>query len=476
MGRDLSEQAQKLEFLKPRVDDYSSNRFGEAFLDDILNVLSESNDYQTFQEMDMDEDDLLVFLAEKSPQISKDFPSPEGLSLEKSHEILDQVLEKTNIPLCSLDAMTAENPAACYALAKSIERSGMSFEALGVKEFGLGLVHLNVNLPYAGGNSGEMNHHYENTDKAPVSTPTISLSNRCGWEYDEVIIHEMLHAHDALLNAVNEKRPASSILLSDIAAAGKSRKNSFSARRSIGKRGPILDAWISLAVEIDNLTSEHTLEAKVKMARAGIAERWSSMGLDKVSLLGFVSAWEDAPESPTKDKTLHKNLVSLFSGTPFAPSADFRASAIMAECKLLRELKDDPKPVFVSFTEQFDRLGSVSSQAASYGKEYFEDLAEKMARSIQSTLDTLPGSQQKDNPYEKRWLVYADQSLSPKITECWKEFFAKPCVQEAYDVLRETAPNFGNLKDRIELMRQKKEKASSVQNPEHSTKTPSLTR
>lgn len=70
--------------------------------------------------------------------------------------------------------MTAENPAACYALAKSIERSGMSFEALGVKEFGLGLVHLNVNLPYAEGYSGEMSSSYQATEK-PLYQPLLSL-------------------------------------------------------------------------------------------------------------------------------------------------------------------------------------------------------------------------------------------------------------------------------------------------------------
>lgn len=83
VGRDLSEQPQKLEFLKPRSDDYRSKRFGEAFLDDILNVLSESNDYQTFQEMDMDEDDLLVFLAKNPHKYQKIFHPPK-VSLSKN--------------------------------------------------------------------------------------------------------------------------------------------------------------------------------------------------------------------------------------------------------------------------------------------------------------------------------------------------------------------------------------------------------
>lgn len=48
-----------------------------------------------------------------------------------------------------------------------------------------------------------------------------------------------------------------------------------------------------------------------------------------------------------------------------------------------------------------------------YGRGYFENVAEKMARSIQLTLDVLSFSKLLNNPYAKRWLVYPDQPLAP---------------------------------------------------------------
>ena len=446
-------QDERIKFMKQYVNELSSERFSNMTRDDWLQTLvgGPVQGWKTIQEMEMDEDDLQVYLSRKMPQPSAQFPAPSDITLEHSHALLDEALKRAQIPVCALDEFTATSPSACFTLSKHIHRVCDAVEHLGVEACGLNAIHMRVDYPYAEGFSGQMDAYHTPQPTMPVATPVVSLSNQCGWEYDEVIIHELLHAHDALLSNVAHQENTGGRLLSYESEKTKSKDSEA-----------LHKAWMSLAHQIDHLTSSHDVEQKKQQARQGISQRWASMGVDPEQLELAIQAWEQSSDKK-KDKHLHKQVTGLFAHTPFAASADFRSNVIVAECKLLDKIGE--QPVFQTFIKEFDNLHvKETNKKDAYGRGYFENLSEKMARAIQSSLDVLPDAQQADNPYAKRWLVYADQSLSQDITKCWQEFFQTPCVQEAYDVMRTTAPDLGNIKER--LMAARARRASQPSEPD----------
>jgi len=249
-----------------------------------------------------------------------------------------------------------------------------------------------------------------------------------------VLIHEYLHAHDALFNStiIEETR---GFLLSDNPKA----------------KEPIAQAWRTLNANIQNLKTDQTIAQKKALARQGIGQRWTAMGLDAGTLDTLVEQWERST-SQDRDQQFHKQVVELFNATQFAGSGSFRANVILAECKLLDKI--DKQPVYNTFIKHFDDLYLKDTGENGYGRGYFEEVAERMARSIQSSLDVLPNASSNQNPYAKRWLVYADQTLSPQITSLWQDFFKQECVQDAYAGIRQSNPVLSDLKERIEKRRQ----------------------
>lgn len=426
---------------------FKEERFGEPWShNDTIAALSCSvpSKWETLREMEMDEEDLALFLERKSPQPSIQFPAPSNLTLQDARLQVQQALERAQIPVCCVDCLTQNSPAALHALAKSIERMCEAYEALGVTGPGLNGVDLNVVAPYSEGHSGFMSSCTATSALMPNHKPYVSMSNRCGWEFEEVLVHEYLHAHDALFNAASNPAYLDKKELISDAIKGPS--------------SPLLNAWVDLAHTLENLTTTHTTTQKKQLARQGIGQRWKSMGVDPVQLDALVQAWEKSTDAK-KDLVLHQGVEQLFATTQFAPSGAFRTNVVVAECKLLEQL--DSKPVHQQFVNKFDDMHISQEIGHTYGRGYFEDLAEKMARSIQAGLDTLPSSVSVDNPYAKRWLVYADQSLSPAITQAWKDFFAKPCVQEAYEAIRVAPPSLSSLKDRVLAKRATKTVASA---------------
>lgn len=424
-------------FARTNAKDFFNERLGKSFeKDDFIAALSrtEKGSWKTIDEMEMDEDDLQMFVDRKRPQISTTFVAPDNLTLDDAHTTLTLALHRAAIPVCSIDPLTIVSAPACFALAKSVERVCDAFEMLGVEQFGLNGVDLNIVGCYDDGFSGFMQSNSQPTTNLPNKKPYVSISNRCGWEFDEVLIHEYLHAHDALFNStlLDETRGD---LLSDNAKAQE----------------PIAQAWRTLNANIQNLKTDQTIANKKVLARAGIGQRWTAMGLSAETLDTLVGEWEHS-SSQDRDRQFHQKVVELFNTTQFAGSGSFRANVILAECKLLDKI--DKKPVYNTFIKNFDDLYLKDTGENGYGRGYFEDVAERMARSIQSSLDVLPQAAHHDNPYAKRWLVYADQTLSPQITQLWQEFFKQECVQDAYEGIRHSNPVLSDLKERIEKRRQ----------------------
>lgn len=424
-------------FAKANAKDFFNERLGKSFeREDFVDALARTgkNSWKTIDEMEMDEDDLQMFVDRKRPQMSTTFVAPENLTLDEAHTALHAALQRAAIPVCCIDPLTFVSPNACFALTKSVERVCDAFEMLGVEQFGLNGVDLNIVGCYDDGFSGFMDANCTATPNLPNKKPYVSVSNRCGWEFDEVLIHEYLHAHDALFNSTIME-DTRGFLLSDNPKA----------------KEPIAQAWRTLNANIQNLKTHQTIAEKKALARQGIGQRWTAMGLDAGTLDALVGKWE-ASASQDRDQQFHKQVVELFNATQFAGSGAFRANVILAECKLLGKI--DKQPVYNTFIKHFDDLYLKDTGENGYGRGYFEEVAERMARSIQSSLDVLPNASSNENPYAKRWLVYADQTLSPQITSLWQEFFKKECVQDAYEGIRQSNPVLSDLKERIEKRRQ----------------------
>lgn len=423
--------------LKSNVENIHSNRFGNLDLNLCMDMLSASTpttrpDFKIIEQMEMEEEDLQIFLDKKSPKTV----SQDNISLKDSLDILEKARKRSAIPLIHLDYLTANNPNAILDVAIGIEKTCDAFENLGIKEFGLGLIDLNIDLPYQRGNSGQMSSNFNPTQDSPIKTPTIAISNNPGWAYEEVIIHEALHAHDFLLGEFH-KIKSKNTLLSDMIEEEFEKLH----------QSPLATAWEELLSSLENLESDKDLKVRKQMAREGILNRWTGF-MDPKELDKVIAKWESAPgemDEKEKDNIFLSQINSIMSSTPFKSSSSFRGAVVLSELKLLDKM--DERPLFVSFTDNFDNTLQElddDSLSESYGSGYFESVAEKMARSIQSSLDVL--DDKPENPYAKRWLVYADTDLSDQITSLWKEFFNNEDVKSAYGILRQTSHDLKSLK------------------------------
>lgn len=411
---------------------FSAQRYMDAF------CCRQPQKWNELRDMNIGEADLQLIIKRHLPQTHQAFQIPSDLTLDHAHALLNAAIERAQIPVCCVDSLTLVSVDACFALAKSIDRVCDAFETLGVKGFGLDGVDLNVVATLYEGSSGFSEPKPRNSSYLPITKPLVCISSHCGLEFDDVIIHEYLHAHDVLFNTTTSD-PSSSArnLLSE----------------NTNAQEPVAQAWRELNCKLTQLESTHCVEDQKILARKGIGQRWATLGVNPQKLEECVAQWESSTESE-RDQTFYKNVTKLFRNTDFVNSAGFRTEVILAECKLLGTM--DGGAVYRRFMEQFDDFYLNVTQEKYYGRGYFEDVAEKMARSIQLTLDILPSSKLVDNPYAKRWLVYPDQSLAPQISQLWKDFFALECVQEAYAGLRNSNPQLTNLHNQIEKQRQLK--------------------
>ena len=381
-------------------------------------------DWDAIRDMEMDEDDLAHQIERKSPFHAQDNPGTKVRSLDKGFRILQEAAKNAHVPQVVMDVITGTTPQEFGALAKGIRQANEGFMRVGAPSLGVDRVGLYV-APFLDGTGGVMMQAEYGTDSInEMAVPRVGLSNRCGWGYEEVIIHEYLHAHDAMLGQVEQELDIERgrHLLSD-------QLESLSIKQ---KPSGLMEAWMTLLNGVTHVQQYPMRARDLYLAEAALGQRWASLGVDPQALNQAAQDWRESQDE-SRDAVLGTAIKELFTGTPFEKTSGFRSEVIAAEVKILdlaRSRKDHGgTPVFKQFLDQFDSMLS-DDGARHYGKGYFEDTAERMARAMQGTLDN--SGQQDENPYSKRWLVYADTNQSGAIADHFKAFFENPHVKKAY--------------------------------------------
>lgn len=395
-------------------------------VEDWLDIGSGSarKDWNAIREMDMDEDDLAHQIERKSPFHAQDNPGATIRNLDKGFKILREAAKNAHVTQVVMDVITGTTPQEFGALAKGIRQANEGFTRVGAPSLGMDRVGLYV-APFLDGTSGVMMQaEYDTNSINEMAIPRVGLSNRCGWGYEEVIIHEYLHAHDAMLGQVEQEL--------DILRGRHLLSDQLEELSSKQKPSDLVRAWTTLLNGVTNVQHHAMREKDLDLAEAALGQRWASLGVDPQALDQAAQDWRSSQDE-NRNTILAATVKALFTGTPFEKTSGFRSEVIAAEIKILdqaRTRKDfGGASAFKQFMDQFDEMLS-DEGARHYGKGYFEDTAERMARAMQSTLDT-PG-QQDENPYSKRWLVYADTHQSGAIAEHFKTFFENPHVKKAY--------------------------------------------
>ena len=366
--------------------------------------------------MEMDEDDLNHYVQSKIPQAHRN--DVQG-DIKHAREELQRVMEECDFPAIYFDALTFESFSSLTKLTESLKATQQAYHSVGAPSVGLGKISLSICSPYLEeGHSGQMDNTFLKNGYLA------SVSNCCGWDYSEVITHEILHAHDAALG--EHLDPGKKRKYKDLLSDYETPYENLS---------PLHKAWLELETKVDHLQGLKDLNDKKELCRKSIGKRWETMGVHPQNLEEIVRKWEQTND-PQKDQQFLESVQKLFLDTPFKESRDFRSQVILAECKIVSNMTE--QTLFRDFTQQFDGLVELEEQST-YGKGYFENRAEKMARSFQLVLDTQNNTTMEDNPFAKRWLVYPEQNLAGDIAGLWKEFFDKTMVKEAYcDILRKT--------------------------------------
>lgn len=402
-------------------------------LDAWISVASgfERADWNQIRDMDMDEDDLAMQMERKQAFHVQDTTLPKVRSLDKAQQILTEACRETHVPHLVMDVMTGTNPQELLSLAKDFRHAHAGFMEVGAPSLGLDRIMFHV-APYASGTSGVMAAGGPDVTQIDgLGLPRVGVSSRCGLSYKEVIIHEALHAHDALLGRVEQRL--------DIKKHRHLLSDQVETHAPGEQMSGLMKAWVNLLEGISEVQTRPVREADLVMAQAALGDRWKALGVDPQALNQVAQDWRNSTAAD-RDDGLAPAIKKLFEGTPFEPTADFRSQIIAAEIRILEKARTHKEfgnvTVFRQFMDQFDDMLSVEG-ARHYGKGYFQDTAERMARAMQNVLDVQDSPQ--ENPYAKRWLVYADGQQSQAIAEHYKAFFKDPHVKQAYAFI-ENAP------------------------------------
>lgn len=381
---------------------------------------------QTWEDLEknqLDEDDLSDMLNDKRPfhRYEKNWKQPID-SIDNGYKNLVAAAREAKIPHLTVDVITGTDSKEIFNLAKALRRTSEAYCEIGCPSVGMDRIAIQVS-PWSNGTSGTMK-----TTSGRVASPftdnnpRIGISSRGAWELSEVIVHEILHAHDALLYVADVNKSECVALFS-----GELQKN-------VEYNTPLAIAWRGLAQSIshieDNIDRSHMV-----MAMEALSDRWSVQGLDPDQMQQAISKWQENTDE-NRNTVLINEISNLLEGTPFHKSSSFRSRVVASEIQFLDEaLKNldehtiSKTPVFASFTEKFDNY--LDDIEGVYRKGYFEDMAERVARAMQNVLDTTD-DEQPENPYSKRWLVYAGTHLSGPIKNSFKAFFENPAVKQAY--------------------------------------------
>ena len=379
---------------------------GQDRRDDIIKAMLRTNElndeFQMLDDMEISESDVNEVVNRNAiHQLPPTLPQ-DHTDMDTAWANLTQATVRAGIVSVRLPSIAADDPVACNRLARALNDVSQAFFQVsgGVATPGQGVCHLDVGL--VSDSSGVMNSGKE---------PVIGLNTFTGWDIREVTIHEFLHAHDNLL------APTHDGLISDIPQKKK--------------QSAVLTAWGRLAQQLDAATEHNTASPaqRQQQIKNSFASRWTFMGIPEPTILAAQQRWD----ADGNDQIFLSTMRSAFKETPFADTADFRSLVMLAECKLAASTLDE-RPVHVQMVDRFDAiLSSIGiEEDGVYSAGYFEDRAEKMARSFQLLLNDTTTHQSTENPYEGRWLVYADHTQAPAVRAAWEEFFQTPEVRAAY--------------------------------------------
>lgn len=392
-------QTALIKLISSRPDDFSDNAVSEW-----IDLSSRAFFLHDLEEMEIGQEDIEFMLKRDT---LKDLPPAlpsDNVSLEEAWSILGESARRAGLVSVQICPASASNPSDVVRCARALDdvTAAMNSVSSGTATPGMGVCRL------AFGSTKDSSGLMDGGAK-----PLITTASKTGFDVREVLIHEVLHAHDNILmqHTAVDLEPSWSLM---------------SYRTDQSDNFPLIKAWVDLAKELDEIQDAPvpSAEQRNQDIMSGLVDRWSIMGLSP----DVIAAARDRFVADQNQDAFLKTIVQEFkTHTTFASTADFRAAVMLAECRLVSDTLDE-RPVHTQMLEKMDALLVLPEEdQTTYGRGYFECVAEKMARSFQLNLS--------ESTTKERWLVYPNASQTSDVQAAWQRFFQKDVVKQAYAAL-----------------------------------------